>query len=171
MKHYLAILFIVVTLLSSDIMAYSDNLLVSSIQADYILVEKSARRLTLFTRGRELRKYKIALGREPVGPKIKRGDNKTPEGIYFIDARNPESQYHLSLHISYPDKYDLINAEVLGVHPGGSIMIHGAGEKHAWQGKFHTAFDWTEGCIAVMNEEIEEIWQLVPDGTMIKIIP
>ncbi len=171
MRHYPVIVVIVLTILLIHIPTQANEVLLTRTQADYILVEKSARRMVLFSGVSEIKEYKIALGREPVGPKIKRGDNKTPEGIYFIDARNPESQYHLSLHISYPDRYDLMKAEVLGVDPGGSIVIHGAGERHAWKGKFHTASDWTEGCIAVTNEEIEEIWQLVPDGTMIRINP
>ncbi len=141
------------------------------VQADYILVEKSERRLTLFANDRTIKTYKIALSPVPEGPKLIQGDHRTPEGSYVIDARNPDSKFHLSLHISYPNEIDQEIAQMAGVVSGGSIMIHGAGEQYEWMGKFHTSLDWTDGCIAVTNEEIEEIWQLVPDGTPIKIRP
>jgi murein L,D-transpeptidase YafK len=93
------------------------------------------------------------------------GDRKTPEGTYVIDFRNPESSYHRALHISYPGPEDLRKASEKGVSPGGSIMIHGLGKGAEWAGADHRYFDWTKGCIAVTNEEIEEIWRVVPDGT------
>ena len=171
MRYYLAAFFIVITVLLPDIYAHSENLLLSSVQADYILVEKSARRMTLLAGYRILKKYKISLGSSPVGTKVQLGDNRTPEGIYVIDFRNPESQYHLSLHLSYPDIYDRKKAELLDVHPGGNIMIHGMGKKFAWMGKAHVLKDWTNGCIAVTDDEIEEVWHLIPDGTKIEIRP
>ncbi len=151
--------------------AQSDNIPGGEVQADYLLVEKSSKRLTLFSKDIPIRTYDIALGRNPKGPKLLEGDMRTPEGRYIIDARNPDSKYHLSLHISYPNEIDRQITTLAGVAPGGSIMIHGTGETYAWMGKFHDVIDWTDGCIAVTNDEIEEIWQLVPDGTPIDIRP
>ena len=138
---------------------------------DKILIEKSERRLTLLSKGEVLKTYKIALGGNPVGPKERQGDNKTPEGIYVIDSRNKDSQYHLSLHISYPNEKDKKRAQDLGVSPGGDIMIHGIKNGFAWVGDAHAEVDWTKGCIAVTDEEIEEIEKLVPNGTVVEIRP
>ena len=139
--------------------------------ADRILVEKAGRRLTLFAGGEVLKTYRIALGGNPVGPKERQGDNKTPEGIYTIDSRNRDSSYHLSLHISYPNEDDRRRARALGVAPGGDIMIHGIKNGFAWVGDAHAEVDWTRGCIAVTDEEIEEIERLAPDGTVVEIRP
>ncbi|MHB8709283.1 MAG: L,D-transpeptidase family protein, partial [Desulfuromonadales bacterium] len=115
--------------------------------------------------------YRIALGGNPIGPKEKQGDHKTPEGIYFIESRNRDSQYHLSLRISYPNESDKRHAQALGVSPGGDIMIHGIKNGFSWVGDTHTEVDWTRGCIAVTDEEIEEIFKLVPIGTVVDIKP
>jgi len=139
--------------------------------ADKILIEKVERRLTLLSKGKVLKIYKIALGGNPNGPKERQGDNKTPEGTYTIDSRNRDSQYHLSLHISYPNEKDRKRANKLGVSPGGDIMIHGIKNGFSWAGDFHAGVDWTKGCIAVTDEEIEEIDRLVPDGTVVEILP
>jgi len=139
--------------------------------ADRIVIEKAARRLTLFAKGEALKSYRIALGGNPVGPKERQGDNKTPEGTYLIDARNRDSRYHRSLHISYPNEDDRRRARALGVPPGGDIMIHGIKDGFAWVGEAHAEVDWTRGCIAVTDEEIEEIERLVPDGTTVEIRP
>ena len=139
--------------------------------ADKILIEKKERRLTLISRGEVLKTYKIALGGNPNGPKERQGDNKTPEGTYVIDSRNQDSPYHLSLHISYPNEKDKQRARELGVSPGGDIMIHGIKKGVSWVGDFHAEVDWTKGCIAVTDEEIEEIEKLVPNGTMVEIRP
>jgi murein L,D-transpeptidase YafK len=112
-----------------------------------------------------LRSYRIALGREPVGHKQSEGDGRTPEGQYLIDRRNPKSKYHLALHISYPNADDVARAQAAGVEPGGDIMIHGLKDGE------HREGDWTQGCIAVANEDMEEIWGLVPEGTPIVIEP
>jgi len=138
---------------------------------DRILIEKGARRLMLISQGEVLKTYKIALGGNPIGPKERQGDNKTPEGTYVIDARNRDSRYHLSLHISYPNERDRERAKELGVSPGGDIMIHGIKNGFSWVGDAHTGTDWTKGCIAVTDEEIEEIAGLVPDGTAVEIRP
>jgi murein L,D-transpeptidase YafK len=139
--------------------------------ADRILIEKKERRLTLLSKGEALKTYKIALGKNPNGPKERKGDGKTPEGIYVIDSRNKTSRYHLSLHISYPNGKDKKRAKELGVSPGGDIMIHGIKNDFSWVGDFHTLVDWTEGCIAVTDEEIEEIDKLAPNGTLVEIRP
>ena len=139
--------------------------------ADKVLVEKKERRLTLFSKGEIIKSYPIALGGNPVGPKVMQGDNKTPEGIYTIDSRNSNSEYHLSLRISYPNEKDKMRAKELGVSPGGDIMIHGIKNGLAWVGASHAKFDWTKGCIAVTDQEMQEIYRLVPNGTTIEIRP
>ncbi len=138
---------------------------------DKVLIEKKERRLTLFSKGEAIKTYKIALGGNPIGPKERQGDNKTPEGTYIIDGRNRDSGYHLSLHISYPNERDKMRARELGVSPGGDIMIHGIKNGFSWVGASHSEIDWTKGCIAVTDEEIEEIDRLVPNGTVVEIRP
>ena len=139
--------------------------------ADKVLIEKKARRLTLLSMGEVIKTYKIALGLNPVGPKERQGDNKTPEGDYIIDSRNSNSGYHLSLHISYPNAKDKMRAKELGVSPGGDIMIHGLKNGLSSVGTSHAEVDWTNGCIAVTDEEMEEIYKLVPNGTIVEIRP
>jgi len=139
--------------------------------ADQILVEKSARRLTLLAQGVPIRSYAIALGASPIGPKQREGDERTPEGDYVIDARNEKSEFHLSLRISYPNEQDRARAAEAGVDPGGDIMIHGIRNGLGWIGSFHTRVDWTNGCIAVTDGEIEDIWALVKIGTPVRITP
>lgn len=141
------------------------------VPADKILIEKKERRLTLIAKGRALKTYKIALGGNPIGPKERQGDNKTPEGTYVIDSINKDSRYHLALHISYPNEKDRRRAKKLGVSPGGDIMIHGLKNGFSWVGDFLTGVDWTKGCIAVKDEEIEEIAKLAPSGTTVEIRP
>lgn len=138
---------------------------------DKILIEKQARRMVLLSRGNELKSYRIALGGNPTGPKERQGDNKTPEGTYIIDSRNRDSRYHCALHISYPNEKDKKRARELGVSPGGDIMIHGLKNGFAWVGDAHSGSDWTKGCIAVTDEEIEELDKLVPNGTVVEIRP
>jgi murein L,D-transpeptidase YafK len=113
----------------------------------------------------------VALGRNPIGDKVRRGDAKTPEGLFHIEGRNPGSKYHLSLRISYPDAAHSARAARMGVAPGGDIMIHGLPDAFATVGALHRQQDWTEGCVAVTNAEIEEIWRAIPDGAPILIKP
>jgi murein L,D-transpeptidase YafK len=127
--------------------------------------------MALMHRGQVLKTYKIALGTEPVGRKTRQGDHRTPEGVYVIDSKNAKSRFHMGLHVSYPNASDRARARALGVSPGGAIMIHGLPDAFARLGPLHRQADWTDGCIAVTNEEIEEIWQLVPLGTPIEILP
>jgi murein L,D-transpeptidase YafK len=139
------------------------------LRADRILVEKSARRLTLLWQGRPVKSYRVALGRAPVGRKQCQGDNRTPEGIYRVDSRNAGSAYHRSLHVSYPNAQDVANARRLGCRPGGDIMIHGIANGYGWIGSLHAQKDWTLGCIAITDQEIDEIWAAVPNGTPVEI--
>ena len=140
-----------------------------SLRADFVLVDKSDRTLSLFSGGQLLRTYRgLQLGGSPDGHKRFQGDQRTPEGRYTIDTRNPASAYHLSLRISYPSEADRSYAEARGRSPGGDIFIHG---QPNWlpAGRLHG--DWTDGCIALANSEIEELWELVPDGTAVQVRP
>ena len=139
--------------------------------ADRIVVRKSARELDLY-RGTELiRTYAISLGRHPSGPKQEAGDGRTPEGTYRIDYRKADSSFHRALHISYPRPADSAAAAARGVSAGGLVMIHGMKNHLGWIGRAHRAIDWTDGCVAVTDREIEEIWRVVPDGTPVTIAP
>ena len=139
--------------------------------ADRLVVHKAARTLSVYSEERLLKTYKIALGRNPQGHKQQEGDGRTPEGNYVIDSRKADSAFHRALHISYPNAQDRRRARRLGVSPGGALMIHGLPNGMASIGAAHATRDWTEGCIAVTNPEIEEIWRVVPNGTRIEIKP
>jgi murein L,D-transpeptidase YafK len=143
----------------------------SHIIADSIVVEKAKRTLTLFQTGIPVRIYRIALGGDPVGDKVKRGDGRTPEGVYRVDYKNDQSKYHLALHISYPDAAHMQQAKKLGVSPGGDIMVHGLPPVYKSVGAAQAEVDWTEGCIAVTDAEIDEIFTAVPRGVPIQIKP
>jgi murein L,D-transpeptidase YafK len=121
--------------------------------------------------GKILRTYNVALGGAPVGPKTRQGDHKIPEGKYALDHRNIHSQFYRSIHITYPNSRDVAQAKKMGVSPGGDVFIHGLPNGYGWVGKGHLLKDWTDGCIAVTNEEMDEIWMAVPDGTPIEIEP
>ncbi len=140
-------------------------------KADRVVVVKQDRTLTLFRHGAILKTYKIALGGSPVGPKTRQGDHKTPEGIYTLDSRNAHSRFYRSIHISYPNAEDRRRAGKLGVPSGGDIFLHGLPNGFGWLGNTHRLKDWTDGCIAVTNDEIDEIWRTVPDGTVIELRP
>lgn len=136
---------------------------------DRILVEKSARRMTVYRDGQALKEYRIALGFAPDGDKLRQGDGKTPEGRFRIDRRNDRSAYHLSLGLDYPRAQDRARARAGGYDPGGDIMIHG--QPNAVQDGFRVPGDWTAGCIAVTNEEIRELWAAVGIGTEVEVRP
>jgi murein L,D-transpeptidase YafK len=138
---------------------------------DRIVIEKSPRKLSLFVNGKSLKSYRVALGRNPIGAKQEEGDNKTPEGVYRIDGRNPQSNFHLALHVSYPSDEDKVHAAERGASAGFDIMIHGIQNGRGWIGAFHRLSDWTAGCIALTDEEIEELWRVTPDGTIVEIQP
>lgn len=139
--------------------------------ADKVVVNKARRELLLLKDGKVIRSYRVALGGNPVGPKERQGDHKTPEGGYVISGRNSRSAFHRSLAISYPNAADRARARRQRVNPGGSIMIHGLPNGHGYIGAAHRLADWTDGCIAVTDPEIEEIWRLAPDGTPVQINP
>src|SRR5580700_699040 len=149
----------------------ADDQLPSNARVDKVLVLKKERTLELLDHGKVLKKYKVALGGAPVGPKTRQGDHKTPEGTYVVDRRNAHSAYYRALHLSYPNAEDRARARKSGLPPGGDIMIHGLPNGMGWIGNAHRQRDWTDGCIAVTDKEIDEIWQLVPDGTMVEIRP
>ncbi|HEY2275850.1 MAG TPA: L,D-transpeptidase family protein [Steroidobacteraceae bacterium] len=139
--------------------------------ADLLVVQKSARRLLLYSHGAVVRSYAISLGHNPVGPKRRAGDHRTPEGWYVIDQHNPDSAFHRSLHVSYPSVRDAARAHAAGDSPGGDVMIHGTRNGLGWLGRMRLAADWTDGCIAVTDAEMDELYALVPDGTPIDIQP
>ena len=139
--------------------------------ADSMVLDKSERRLSLFAHGILVKEYLVALGKNPVGDKHSRGDGRTPEGVFTIEGHNPQSKYHLALRISYPDAAHLSAARRRGVAPGGDIMIHGLPDAFASVGALHRQQDWTEGCIALTNDEIEQIYRAVPNGARILIRP
>ncbi len=140
-------------------------------QVDSILILKKDHMLKLLSHGSVVRTYKVALGRGGLAPKEREGDARTPEGHYFIDSRNDHSGFHRALHISYPNAEDRRRAAQRGVAPGGAIMIHGIKNGLGWLGATHRTIDWTAGCIAVTDDEIDEIWNLVPVGTPVEIRP
>ncbi|MBK5968669.1 MULTISPECIES: L,D-transpeptidase family protein [Thiorhodovibrio] len=141
--------------------------------ADQVVVKKHQRLLQLVNNGRVFREYPINLGDSPRGHKIQEGDERTPEGDYILDWRNPNSQFYKSIHVSYPNQADREFARAIGVRPGGMIMIHG---RPNWLRpgplvRDYDELDWTDGCIAVQNAAMDEIWEKVRDGTPISILP
>jgi len=140
-------------------------------QADAIVILKKDHVMELLAAGKVIRTYRVALGQGGLLPKQKEGDARTPEGRYVIDAKSEHSKYHKALHVSYPDAADRRRAARMGVSPGGAIMIHGLPNGKGWVGGRHRLFDWTLGCIAVTDEEIDEVWTLVAVGTPVEIRP
>lgn len=140
-------------------------------RVDQVLVRKEERRLYLMAEDNVVRSYRISLGDNPSGHKLFEGDERTPEGEYVLDWRNANSDFYKSIHISYPNDQDRSMAQAWGQDPGGSIMIHGLPNDVGDMAFAYTGLDWTDGCIAVNNAEMDEIWQLVSDGTPIQILP
>ena len=161
----LGLLTFVVTLALSSVSAWAAD------RVDLVRVDKSERRMDLVSKGQVLRTYAIALGANPVGHKQQQGDERTPEGSYVLDWRNPNSCCMRSLHISYPNAADKVAAKQQGVDPGGMIMIHGQPNGFGWWSWLMQLFDWTNGCIAVTDEDMSEIWDMVDVGTPIEIDP
>ena len=137
--------------------------------ADRIVVEKHAHTLTLYRQGNVLKTYRVALGRGGIDPKVQAGDNRVPEGVYRIMGRNSHSAFHRALKVGYPTRDQVRQAQARGINPGGDIMVHGIRNGLGWVGPLQRQVDWTKGCIAVTDREIEEIWRVVPDGTPIEI--
>jgi murein L,D-transpeptidase YafK len=141
------------------------------LHADRVVVHKKEHTLELLSQGNVVRTYKVALGGDPSGPKTRQGDHKTPEGSYILDSRNGHSQFYKSIHISYPNARDRAAAHRNGVSPGGDVFVHGLPNGYGAVGAAHRLHDWTDGCIAVTDEEMDEIWNAVPNGTPIDIKP
>jgi murein L,D-transpeptidase YafK len=139
--------------------------------ADSVLVEKSDRKLHLLMNGEVFRTFDIALGIRPIGDKEHEGDFRTPEGTYLLDMRNPNSEFFLSIHVSYPNGQDIREARARGVDPGGAIMIHGQPNEPTRSEAYYRTQDWTNGCIAVSNSDMIDIWLMTPDNTPIEIRP
>lgn len=138
---------------------------------DKVLVLKSEHKLHLLSSGKILKSYRISLGKSPHGAKFAEGDNRTPEGFYWIDWRKTSDKYNLSIHISYPNARDVARAREKGLAPGGMIMIHGTPLSDEYPEWYFSTLDWTNGCIAMTNDDIREVWSLVKDGTLIEIRP
>ena len=139
--------------------------------ADKVIVEKENRKLYLMKNGEAFRTFDIALGVEPVGDKEREGDQKTPEGNYSLDDRNPDSDFFLAIHISYPNSADRADARVKGYDPGGAIMIHGQPNVPTYSAAYYRTQDWTNGCIAVSNSDMIDIWLMTQNDTPIEILP
>lgn len=137
---------------------------------DKVLVVKSERQLHLVSRGKTLKSYRVSLGKQP-GPKLREGDQRTPEGFYWINWRKTSDKFNLAMHISYPNANDLARASAQGVSPGSMIMLHGTPVDEEYPEWFFQTLNWTEGCIALRNEDMQEVWQLVKNGTLIEIRP
>jgi murein L,D-transpeptidase YafK len=140
-------------------------------QADSVLVVKSERKLYLLKAGRILRTFNVGLGLQPVGPKQRSGDFRTPEGRYLLERRNVDSDYFLSIQVSYPNDDDRARARAQGVDPGGQIMIHGLPNEPRYDLKHYQGSDWTDGCIAVSNSDMVDIWLMTRESTPIEIRP
>ena len=141
----------------------------TSNEIDFILVDKSSRSIKIFQHGVEFKEFKVSLGFAPLGTKVKKGDGKTPEGLYYIEQKLSNSSFFLALKISYPNPWDIRRALDLNFHPGGQIMIHGV-PNSGYDKKYHNNNnDWTEGCIAVSNKEISFLWDYTNIGTPILI--
>jgi murein L,D-transpeptidase YafK len=149
----------------------ADSFWGGTFKADSVLIKKSERKLYLLKDGKVFRDYQIALGKDPQGAKLFEGDNRTPEGEYCLDWRNSNSAFYKSIHISYPNADDIAFARVVGENAGGGIMIHGLPENPEYPDWTYVEFDWTDGCIAVSNEDMDEIWESVEEGTPIQILP
>lgn len=150
---------------------YPEDKLPPNVVIDHLVVKKADRKLEAYSGGVLLKTYRVALGREPVGRKQYEGDHKTPEGNYTIFAKNPNSAYHKNLGISYPDSKDIEAAYKAGKMPGGDVKIHGYNNNRPNPGRLHRWVDWTNGCVAVTNEEIDELYEHTPVGTPITLLP
>lgn len=169
MRERAPVLTVALTIMLSATSWATNKTATPAVKADRVVIVKSTHMLTLMSHGQVLKTYKVSLGRGGSGAKNQSGDRETPEGEYVIDSKNPHSRFHRALHISYPNARDRDRAHRQGTSPGGDIEIHGVEEKWAWVGSPHRAVDWTAGCIAVTNPEIEEIYKLVPVGTPVEI--
>jgi len=169
MKKYTIIAIVLLLGIAVVCLKNSFTTMPRDVRATRIVVEKHLHLMTVYTNDKTLRTYHIALGRGDSAAKQREGDNRTPEGHYFIDSKNERSQFHKALHISYPSLQDVLRAKSQGVSPGGAVMIHGLRNNLRWLGPLHRLVDWTQGCVAVTDAEIDEIWTVVPVGTPVQI--
>ncbi|GGU67760.1 hypothetical protein GCM10009504_25850 [Pseudomonas laurentiana] len=155
--------------------AFTETIVTKSVpqqrSVEKVLVIKSARQLQLISAGEPFKSYRISLGKQPNGPKQREGDKRTPEGLYWLDWRKVSDRYNLAMHVSYPNVSDAARARREGVEPGGMIMIHGTPLNEEYPEWYFHTLDWTEGCIAMKNADMREVWSLVKDGTLIEIRP
>lgn len=170
-KKHCAIGVVVFLMLVGAWAAWPTAALPSDVRADLVVVRKADRRLDLYQSGRLLKSYAVSLGRQPSGHKERQGDGRTPEGEYRLDYRNAGSSFHKSIHISYPNVTDRTAAKSRGVDPGGLVMIHGIKNGLGWLGRLHLSIDWTDGCVAVTDREMDELWRAIPDGAKIVLKP
>lgn len=161
--HFLRGLLALFVLVASPIATAAES------AVDFVLVSKSERRMFLIRDGRVVRHYDISLGRNPEGHKEQEGDKRTPEGRYMLDYKLLDSAFYKAIHISYPNDEDIENARRKNVEPGGKIMIHGQANGNGKLANITQQYDWTSGCIAVTNEDMDEIWKLVEENTPITI--
>ncbi len=140
-------------------------------KADLVIVDKSNAKLSLLRKGKTLKSYRIALGESPKGHKLTEGDQRTPQGRYILDYKKSNSTYYKAIHISYPNAEDILRAQALGIDPGGQIMIHGQNPNSSLPPEEAQKFNWTDGCIAITNKEMDEIWLMIDEGTPIEIWP
>ncbi len=140
-------------------------------KADKVIVNKSESKLFLMVKGVTFKEYNVVFGETPKGHKQQEGDERTPEGKYILDYKKEDSAFYKAIHISYPNKLDIKNAKESGVNPGGLIMIHGQKNGFGWLSSLSQRFNWTNGCIAVTNKEMDEIWKSVKIGTPIEVLP
>lgn len=140
-------------------------------KADMVLVIKSESKLYLKKDGKAIKEYHVVFGANPKEHKLQEGDERTPEGKYILDYKKQDSSFYKAIHISYPNETDKQRAKKSGVNPGGFIMIHGQKNGLGWLSWISKRFNWTDGCIAVSNREMDEIWQLIDTGTPIEIKP
>jgi len=169
MKKYIVIASVLLVVSLVLLLDGAVTALPSDARATRIVVEKHLHLMTLYSNNKVLRIYHVALGRGDEGPKQREGDNRTPEGSYVIDGKSERSGFYKSLHISYPSADDVARAKSQGAPPGGAVMIHGLRNDLRWLGSLHRLKNWTRGCIALTNREIDEVWHAVPIGTPIEI--
>lgn len=170
---FISLIFMISSLWANDGTAQSTVITTTKIKPtiDKVLVEKSKRKLYLMSGKNIIKTYNISLGKKPVGHKVMEGDKRTPEGLYWIDWRKQSSKFNLAMHISYPNPRDVAQAKKQGVSPGSMIMIHGTPIDPEYPEWYFRGLNWTDGCIAMMNWDMKEVWNLVKDGTLIEIRP
>lgn len=171
LKKVISLFILLMTMGMLSYYYFPEQKLVSDVVIDSLVVHKSKRKMIAYSKGQSIKTYTISLGKVPVGAKDREGDLKTPEGTYYINDKNPNSGYYKNLGISYPNEKDIAKAKSLGAPTGGDIKIHGLRNDRGYIHKFHRWFNWTNGCIAVTNTEMEGLYQAVPNGTKIEIKP